>query len=62
MLEIRPTAATGIAQKTIRAVTKPITAILRIRRADQEIFNDFQTTSLGLTPIYLGDTKDKLTG
>jgi hypothetical protein len=53
---MKPTAATGMAQKTTKAVTKARTEILRTTRCHQEIFKDFQTTSLGLTPIYLGDT------
>jgi hypothetical protein len=56
MLEIKPTNATGMAQKTTRAVTNPTTPSLRTTRCHHEIFKDFQTTSLGLTPMYLGDT------
>jgi hypothetical protein len=54
--EMRPTNATGIAQKMIKAAMKPMTANLRTTRCHHEIFRDFQTTSLGLMPIYLGDT------
>jgi hypothetical protein len=54
--EMKPTAVTGIAQKMIKAAMKPMTAILRTTRCHHEIFRDFQTTSLGLMPIYLGDT------
>ena len=56
MLEIKPTNATGMAQKTTKAVMNPTTPILRTTRCHQETLRDFQTTSLGLTPIYLGDT------
>lgn len=38
------------------AVMNDRTAMLRMTRCHQEIFNDFQMTSLGLTPIYRGDT------
>lgn len=56
MFEIKPTNATGIAQKTIIAVMKPRTANRRITRCHQEMFNDFQTISFGLIPMNLGDT------
>ena len=54
-LEMIPTTATGIAQKTIRAVMKPRTANLRITFCHHEILREFHTTSFGLTPMYRGD-------
>lgn len=51
-----PTTATGMAQKTINAVMKLRTAILRTTLCHQETFRDFQMTSFGLTPMYRGDT------
>jgi hypothetical protein len=56
MLEIKPTNATGIAQKTIIAVINARTAMRRTTLCHHEIFKDFQTISFGLMPIYLGDT------
>jgi hypothetical protein len=56
MFEIMPTSATGIAQNTIKAVMNPTTASLRMTLCHHVIFKDFQTTSFGLTPMYLGHT------